>query len=71
MSKLNRIKSRREQAYARWHSLGKQKAWDWVICWDVAYHNEIKNEEHECVEEPEFDEDVAAAERAAGWDPNP
>jgi len=44
MSKLNRIKSRRERAYARWHSLGKQKAWDWVICWDVAYHNEIKNE---------------------------
>ena len=33
--------------------------------------HDAHNEEHECVEEPEFDEDVAAAERAAGWDPNP
>ena len=33
--------------------------------------HDVNNKEHECKEEPEFDEDIAAAERAAGWDPNP
>lgn len=33
--------------------------------------HDAENEEHNCKEPVEYDEEIVAAERAAGWDPNP
>ena len=33
--------------------------------------HDVDNLHHTCKEEPEYDPEILAAERAAGWDPNP